>query len=577
MKRSLLLWPLLAIAFVACQKENLPDDSFQKELDLGRLTTASAYGFVVDESNNPVSEAVVTLGNKTDLTDENGVFRIDKAQVTENLAQVTVQKEGFFLGSRSFLPRYDNNPNIQIKLLRKTVAGTVESADGGEVKLGTKVTVVFQANAMVRSDGQPYPGKVEVAVQYIDPTAPDLDQRMPGNLLGFSEEDGVSSLATFGMVAVELTGEQGEKLQLAAGKPATLEVSVPASLLGQAPAVIPLWHFDETVGIWVEEGEATLENGRYVGQVGHFSFWNCDVPFPLVHVEGSVFLDSLGNPVEGLKVHFTIVSSSSTGFGYTDENGQFNGYIPANEELLLELIDNCGAVVYSETIGPFADDVVLDPIILAATDLTYTPVEISGTLVDCDTLPVTNGYVLVQAGQNVAIFEVDPATGEFAGTFQACDTSDFTLVGIDETSLLQSEELTFSPDPIVATGPVAACAVELDEYVQITMDGVDYLYVNYVSLTDTIPGAGFILIAQGSGTFEKMALVTSANGVGTYPALEFGFGFGNYAQDPENISVTVTEFGPAVGDLVRGTFEGSYTDAQGNPHTTSGAFKVYRE
>ncbi|MCB9284719.1 MAG: carboxypeptidase regulatory-like domain-containing protein [Lewinellaceae bacterium] len=577
MKRSFILLLLVATAFVACQKENLPDDSFQKELNLGNLTTATAYGLVVDESNNPVSEALVSLGNKTDLTDENGVFRISKAQVTENLAQVTVQKEGYFLGSRSFQPRYDNNPNIRIKLLSKTKAGTIESTDGGVVSLGNAISVNFQSNSVVQSNGQPYSGKVDVAMQYIDPSASDLAQRMPGSLLGFSEEEGLSSLATFGMVAVELTGDQGQVLQLASGKPATLEVSVPAALMGKAPAVIPLWHFDETVGIWVEEGEAILENGRYVGQVGHFSFWNCDVSFPLVHMEGSVFLDSLGNPVQDLLVHFTIVSSSSTGFGYTDENGQFNGYIPSGEELLLELIDNCGAVVYSATVGPFTADVVLDPIVLATGDLTYTPVEISGTLVDCDTMPVTNGYVMVQAGQNMAIFQVDPATGDFTGTFQACDTSDFTLVGIDETNLLQSEELTFTPAPTVAAGPVAACAIELDEYVQITMDGVDYLYVNYVSLKDTIPGAGFILIAQGSSTFEKMALVTSATGIGTYPALEFGFGFGNYAQDPENISVTVTEFGPAVGDLVRGTFEGSYTDAQGNPHTVSGAFKAVRE
>ncbi|MBK7407331.1 MAG: carboxypeptidase regulatory-like domain-containing protein [Saprospirales bacterium] len=577
MKRSFILLLFLATAFAACQKETITDDSFRKELDLGRITTASTSGLVVDESNNPVSEAMVTLGNKTDLTDENGVFRIENAQVTENLAQVTVQKEGYFFGSRSFQPRYEENPFIRIKLLNKTVTGTIESTNGGEVKLGNKVTVNFQADAIAQSNGQAYSGTVEVAMQYLDPTAADLAQRMPGNLLGFSEQDGVSSLATFGMVAVELTGEQGQKLQLVSGKPATLEVSVPATLQGQAPAIIPLWHFDESVGIWVEEGEAILENGRYVGKVDHFSFWNCDVPFPLVHMEGSVFLDSLGNPVEGLLVHFSIVSSSSTGFGYTDETGQFQGYIPANEELLLELIDNCGAVVYSANIGPFAADVVLDPIILASGSLTYTPVEISGVLVDCDTLPVTNGYVQVQAGQNVAIFEVDPATGEFGGTFQACDTSAFTLIGIDETNLQQSDELTFSPDPVVNTGPVSTCGIELDEYVQITMDGVDYLFINYVSLADTIPGAGFILIAQGTSTFDKMALVTSANGTGTYPALEFGFGFGNYAQNPGNISVTVTEFGAAVGDLVRGTFEGSYTDAQGNSHTTSGEFKAIRE
>lgn len=577
MKRSIFLSLLLATAFLACQKDQLSDESFRKELDLGRSVTASAVGIVVDEAGDPVGGALVSLGNKTDVTDDNGVFRIADAKVPENLAQVTVQKDGFFTGSRSFMPRYDKSPDIRIKLLSKTLAGTISASSGGEVKLGNLVSVNFQPGSVTLANGQAYSGNVNVYMQYIDPTAPDLNQRMPGNLLGFSEEDGVSSLATFGMVAVELTGDQGQQLQLASGKPATLEVSIPASILDRAPSIIPLWHFDETQGIWIEEGEAVLQNGRYVGTVGHFSFWNCDVPFPLVHMEGSVFLDSTSNPAANLLVHFSVLSFNSAGFGYTDQNGFFEGYIPANEDLLLEVIDNCGEVIHSENIGPFTDDVVLDPIILSSASLTYEQIEIKGVLVDCDTMPVADGYVIVKAGQNTAIFEVDPATGEFGGAFQACDSSDFTLVGIDEINLLQSEELSFSPDTVVNVGPVAACAIALEEYVKIDMDGVDYLFIDYVSLKDTIPGAGFILYAQGNTQSEKMALVTPATGLGTYPALEFGFGFGNYAQDPQNILVTVTEFGPAPGDVVKGTFEGAYTDSQGNSHMVSGEFKALRD
>lgn len=579
MKRSILLWSLLATtAFFACQKDQLTDDDlFRKELDLGHTTTASAYGQIVDESDQPVSGALVSLGDKTTQTDEKGIFRIEKARVTENLAQVSVEKDGYFPGLRSFLPRYQQNPMIRIKLLAKTLAGTVQASSGGEVNLDNKVTLTFQAQSVEQTNGQPYTGQVRVFMQYIDPSAADLNQRMPGNLLGFSEEDGVSSLVTYGMVAVELAGEQGQTLRLAQGKPATLEVAVPASLLSNAPSTIPLWHFDEATGIWIEEGEAILENGRYVGKVEHFSFWNLDVPYQLVHMEGSVFLDSLGDPMQDLLVHFSVVGSASTGFGFTDPNGYFEGYIPAEEELLLELIDHCGQVIYSENIGPFTADVVLDTIILTSASLPYTPVQISGTLLDCDTLPVTNGYVLVQSGSNTTIYEVNPATGEFGGIFQACDTSDLILTGIDESTLLQSEALSFPPDPMVSTGPIAACALELDEYVQITMDGITHLFIDYVSLQDTIPGAGFILYGQGPNQADKVALVTSANGVGVYPALEFGFGFGNYAQNPGNILVTVTEFGAAVGDLVRGTFEGAYTDSQGNDHIVSGEFKAIRE
>ena len=209
--------------------------------------------------------------------------------------------------------------------------------------------------------------------------------------------------------------------------------------------------------------------------------------------------------------------------------------------------------------------------------LTYEAVQVSGVLVDCDSLPVTNGYVQISAGQNTVIFQVDPVSGLFEGSFLACDSSGFTLIGVDENTLLQSEELSFPPDSVVDAGQIPTCDVELAEFVKGKMDGVDFLYTNYVSVSDSIPGAGFILYAQGNDQSEKVALVTSANGPGAFPAIEFGFGFGNYALDPENITVTVTEFGLVAGDLVRGTFEGAYMDAFGNSHFVSGEFKAVRD
>ncbi|MBK7410804.1 MAG: hypothetical protein IPJ40_23765 [Saprospirales bacterium] len=292
--------------------------------------------------------------------------------------------------------------------MKKVIAGEFESATGGLVELaGQEVAIDFPVDGVVDGSGQPYSGTVKVAIQYLDPTASDLDQRMPGNLLGFNDRDGERVLSTFGMVAVELTGAQDQKLQLADNKPATLTVTVPASLQSNAPASIPLWHFDESVGIWVEEGEAMLENGKYVGKVSHFSFWNCDAPFPVVHMSGSIFLNTNDNPLSGVQVRITIVSSSFSGYGWTDENGVFGGDIPAGEALVLEILDLCGEVVYTENIGPFSADVVLADLILPSSAFTNMPVNISGTLVDCDGNPVPNGYVKVMLGGTASVFYVD--------------------------------------------------------------------------------------------------------------------------------------------------------------------------
>ena len=57
-----------------------------------------------------------------------------------------------------------------------------------------------------------------------------------------------------GMLQVELIGEDGSLLNLKEGALATLTFPIPAAVMPRASAVIPLWSYEETGGIWVQEG-----------------------------------------------------------------------------------------------------------------------------------------------------------------------------------------------------------------------------------------------------------------------------------------------------------------------------------
>ena len=108
---------------------------------------------------------------------------------------------------------------------------------------------------------------------------------MPGNLTGLTTNNEQKLLQTYGMIAVELEGGAGEKLNLAAGKIATISMPIPASMVASAPATIPLWYFNDTTGVWIEQGTATKQGSNYLGTVSHFSFWNCDVPSNFVNLK----------------------------------------------------------------------------------------------------------------------------------------------------------------------------------------------------------------------------------------------------------------------------------------------------
>src|SRR6185312_12452020 len=84
-------------------------------------------------------------------------------------------------------------------------------------------------------------------------------------------------ITSYGMLAVELESLTGEKLQIAPGNTATLMIPVPPSVASSAPSTISLWYVNEQTGAWQEEGTAQKNGNFYVGEVKHFSFWNCDI------------------------------------------------------------------------------------------------------------------------------------------------------------------------------------------------------------------------------------------------------------------------------------------------------------
>jgi len=154
------------------------------------------------------------------------------------------------------------------------------------VDLNGGAQIEFKANSIVNENGTPYDGPVNVSAHYYDPGDFEIPLTMPGDLRGISKDGLEVQLATFGMMAIEIKDDNQNLLQIAEGQTAKLVFPLEGAFESQAASQIPLWSLDEETGIWIEEGIATLESGSYVAHVEHFSFWNCDEPFPLVEISG---------------------------------------------------------------------------------------------------------------------------------------------------------------------------------------------------------------------------------------------------------------------------------------------------
>lgn len=577
----------LSMLFFQCQKEvsylGGPDNPAQ--LPVPDPITSVVQGNVLDETGRAAARVSIQVGSKTAITDNKGYFRIIGAALDKKASVVTATKPGYFKGYRTFAATSGTN-QVVIKLIRKVLAGSVSAGTGGEVALSNGSKIALQANGIVTaSNNNAYTGTVNVYAAYIDPTSPDIQQIIPGSFLATNKDGKRVLLASYGMLAVELESTSGEKLQIKQGATATLTTAIPAIEQNSAPATIALWSMDEATGIWKEEGTATKNGGVYVGEVKHFSFWNCDVAQNIVLLSLTL-KNSDNNPLvnAAVRIKRSTENGVSFGYGYTDSLGQVSGYVPAKEPLVLEALDECGAAFYSKNISALTQSTDLGVITIVNTGSSV--VTIKGKLVNCANTAVTNGYAIVTFGNKVRYASVN-VSGDFQTTFTRRNSSPSTvdIVGVDNVSQQQSKASSVPVSvPQTGAGTISACGTSSEQFIHYSLDEVNY------SLSSTAAGDSLTAYTNDSlGTFINAYQISRSNLIwfgsiatnsnpGTYEVDELevqNYTYQNITIVPP-FNITFTNFPQAAGLFYEGSFSGSFKDKNNTTHTLSGTFRLRR-
>lgn len=581
------LFLFLSLAVTSCKKDiNMFTANEISLADFGREVSADFGGIIMDEAGNTIQDVEITIGDITTTTDENGIFLVRDAKVLERKAYIKATKAGYFNGSRTMVVQSDKLHDVRIQLLQKTVIDNFETADGGTVEF-ERVELTFPADGIKLKDGGTYSGTVNVAAKYLDPNQDATFEQMPGDLRGIREDGSQAVLGTYGMMAVELIGANGEELQVADGAEVTVKTPVPAGFGATAPATMPLWHFDEVEGMWIEEGEATLDGDYYIGTVTHFSFWNHDFPYPLVNIKGRV-LDKDGNPLQNVRVMIQIVGEKFSGSGLTNDDGFFCGLIPKDYELEVTVFgySPCGSeILYEANLGTFTEDVTLADIVIDPDPSVAKTVSLSGRLINCDDGPVTNGYVRVNIGRQRYTIFVDDMDGTFEFTTVTCDPSiDLTVKGIDLEKLKTADEQTFTVSNDVMTGDIRVCD-DLDEYMRYTLDSNPEITIPDYTMG---PDGGITYMNAELDSFMRITFAVEAVGVlGTFPLLDWQANGSSLSVDefwnPADVTVqvTYTTYDTDPGGYIIGTFDGDFREVSpdgipGDTHTLSGRFRKKR-
>jgi hypothetical protein len=574
---------LTCILFYQCQREvSYIGTGDPGQSQLPDPLKANLQGNVMDENGQPAANVVVKVGSEMTATDSKGYFRINNAPLDKNASLVSAEKTGYFTAYRTFSATSGTN-QVVIKLTKKNLGGTITGTAGGDISLTNGTKISLPANGIVKSsDNSTYTGTVNVYAAYIDPTAADILDRVPGSFMANDKDGKRVLLSSYGMMAVELESSPGEKLQIKSGSTATLTSPIPSGVQASAPATIPLWYVDETTGLWKEEGTATKQGNNYVGTVKHFTYWNCDVPVKTVMLSAT-FKMANGQPL----VNASIVIKPTTGYygsahGFTDSLGQINGPVPANMDLVLQVVDGCNSPVYSQNIGPYTEKINLGTITVPST--TPGVVTIKGKLANCSGGNVTKGYAIVSIGNVVHYAKVD-GTGNFSTNYVLCNVNGVNaqVLGVDETAQQQGNTSTLSVSlPATDFGTVSACGTVSTEFIDYTLDGTNYHFGTSDSLlaysADSLGTASDFTTIMGakSPNFLQFRIKTTAQTAGSYALTTLSVQ--NYFQTTvvSPLNVNLTSFATSAGQFYQGSFNGQFKDGSNVTHTLSCTFRVRR-
>lgn len=333
---------LLAGSLFACGGSNnpTPDNPGNGNPDPEPTPETVDLSFMVQTHTGArLSDVTVTLDEQSMQSDASG--RVEFSPESQESYRVLAEAEGFVPQSLRVSGEEDGIMPIRLVPVKQTLSlEDIESARTlSAVDLGARIT--FPANAFVTPDGEPASGEATVQITPWDITSDELNA-MPGNGQATDAGGEAAELISAGMITVDVHNAQGDYLQIAPNTTAEIQMDLPVDSINNEPleigSTIPMWHFDEDQGLWVEDdstlgtvvASATSPVGLAVhAEVSHFSTWNWDFKF---ENGGSINVECRLSDSSAIPCGITADVTLDDGSVFTK-----NGYLPEGGSTIINM------------------------------------------------------------------------------------------------------------------------------------------------------------------------------------------------------------------------------------------------
>jgi hypothetical protein len=370
----------------------------------------------------PVRGAIVTVNGASDTaatTDSQGQFFMNVAPDPGNRYVLMIKAVGYAMLSRIFdeqsLGGVYEMDRAQSTIVDSTLP--IDITDNREEvhqREGRGARVILDPNSLSVA------GPVVNYISTLNPTF----RPIPGDYRAFTADGDDVKLRSFGAIFVEFRDSVGNPVSIVDGAAATLMFPVSFQHLPTAPPNIPMWTFDETSGIWMQEGQLELTSDEfgypvYRGITTHFSTHNADI-----QISGGTcvrFRIDAVRAVDQLKIRITTPTPTPQVYDLVPDTDQYHAYFRVQKtSLTAELIDKNGATLPGSTVNvnlavrpphagedaaslPYPYDACGDPILLGITTPPYAetsehkPYFLTGPYGAFNTPPGTNAHDMSEA------------------------------------------------------------------------------------------------------------------------------------------------------------------------------------
>jgi len=332
---------IIALLMTACGGSGGSSSSDSGNTDDTSDVTGEIIGQILNANTGDALQGVNIRASQA-TTDSNGDGSFTLQEITpDERVVVTFSLAGYAEQSKIIRVQEQNTTtSLPILMLPVATTQTFDSSVPQTLSVDDSPAKVFlDALSLVKADGTEPSGEVTVEITPIDPTV-DIDL-MPGDMQTDIGAGSLAPIESFGALNVVFRDSDGNDLNLLEGSTATIRI--PATNRGGAalPSTIPLYFYNETTGLWVEEGSAILDtaNSYYEGTVSHFSTWNADSLYEQVQITGWVE-NQHGERVPNVYVVSEGDDYSGTDSTFTDANGNFTVGAKTNATVLIVGLEN---------------------------------------------------------------------------------------------------------------------------------------------------------------------------------------------------------------------------------------------